>query len=189
MRRDAKALTWFWFVLLTVVVGACKKKQAAGGAADAAADGDQPTGARRAPPEPPRAGDRAGARAADAGRGHDRLEVARRSEPRLAARAAVLRARQLRCQRRRPAGAAGQRGGAEEIPDVADHDRGPLRRARHRRIQPRAWRAARAGGEELPGLARHSGRQGARPSATARSSRSMPGTTTARGRRTAARIS
>ena len=87
------------------------------------------------------------------------------------------------------AGAQRQRRDPEEVPDLGDHDRRALRRARHGRIQPGARRAARAGGADLSGVARHLRPTGSGRSATARSSRSIRATTRPRGRRTAGRTS
>ena len=55
----------------------------------------------------------------------------------------------------RAADAAGERRRAEEVHVVADHDRRPLRRARHGGIQPGARRAPRRRGTHVPGVARH----------------------------------
>ena len=84
------------------------------------------------PPPPPSTTDDAAAGAAGAGARADaaraaaerfsRLAIARRSEPRFAAAAGILRLRQLRGERRRPrAVLQANAGGAEEISDVGDH--------------------------------------------------------------------
>ena len=74
----------------------------------------------------------------------------------------------------------------QEVPDLGDHDRRALRRARHRRVQPGARRAARRGGAR-PIWCRSAFRPtGCGRSATARNSRSIPATTKRPGRRTAA---
>ena len=79
----------------------------------------------------------------------------RRAEPRLAAQARVLPARQRRTRR----------GGAQVVAANADMLKqnphwvitieGPLRRARHGGVQPGARRTAGDGGQDLPDVARH----------------------------------
>ena len=81
---------------------------------------------------------------------------------------------------------AGERRAAEEVLRVGDHGRGTRRRARHRRIQPGARRAARGRGQDVPRVARASRPIACEPSATGRSSPSIPVTTKRRGRRTGA---
>ena len=118
-----------------------------------------PAGRRRSRPEHPAAaaatadGRSAGGDAA--GRPTRSARVARRHQPRLAAAAGLLRARQLRDQAGGPGDPAGLGGGAEAAADMADHRRGPLRRARHRRVQPVARRAALDCRQDLSGDARH----------------------------------
>ena len=77
----------------------------------------------------------------------------------------------------------------KKYPTLGGHDRGTLRRARHRGIQPGARRAARAGGAQLSRLARHS----RRPAAHGQLRQGVPvrarATTRGRGRRTGARTS
>ena len=94
-----------------------------------------------------------------------------------------------RGRRRRPAGAAGQRGGAEAVPDLADHaskdtatSAAPPSTTWRSASGARSRRAPTSSRSASPPIA--SGR-----SATARSSRSTRATTRRRGRRTAARTS
>ena len=147
MRRRAARREWFWSVLLTVAASARAARRRRRWRGRCRRRRRRPMPAPPPPPPTAAAGGRAGRRCrrCRSGRHH---RVASRSTISTATRrsAAVLRARQCGGRRRRPAGAAGQRRGAEEIPDVADHDRRPLRRARHGRVQPRARRAPRAGG-------------------------------------------
>ena len=176
MRRDANRADESLRSLLTVVVGACAKKTAAGGAADAAAVADDRRRRAACAARAAAAGQRAGAGAAepvaDDRSARKSLDDLNRDSP-LKPLFFELDSADVSAdgQQVLQANAAVH----EEIPDVADHDRGPLRRARHGRVQPRAGRAARAGGEELPGFARHSGRQGADRQLRQGVSRSMPG--------------
>ena len=172
--------------------GACAQEEAAGRAADAAAAARRPT---------PRAAAAAGA--ARAGRG-----AAGRRRPRRSPRTR-WRPRSLDDLNRdsplKPVffdydsaeldgrGAGGRSTPTptmlKKYPTWVDHDRGPLRRARHRRVQPGAGRAPRRRGADLPGVARHPGRPAAdrelRQGVPVRSRPQRGG----RGRRTGARTS
>ena len=92
-----------WRSSLTVAAACVRQEDAAGRAAAAAAAAGRRARRRAAAAGAARAGRRADDRAARAGaRRRDRVGVARRSEPQLAAQAGVLRARQQRA-RARPA--------------------------------------------------------------------------------------
>ena len=169
---------------------ACGKKKPPV-ARPAAAAADAPRRRRRraaaAPPEPVREPTDRAARAG--ARRRDRVGVARRSEPQLAAEAGVLRVDSSDVDRRGAAGARRERRAAEAICHLDRDDRRTLRRARDRRVQSGIGRAPRGRGARLPGVARHLRPIGCARSATARSSRSTRDTTKRRARRTAARIS
>ena len=188
MRREAKALLVL-VLLLTVVVARARARQSRRWRGRCRRRWSIRRDDPPPPPAPPQPVSEPVVGAADAGRGHDRIEVARRSESRLPAAPAVLRARQLRRQRRGTAGAAGQRRGAEEVPD---HGRSRSRdtatsAARPNTTWPSAsgarWRRRITWSRSAFPPTR------SRRSATARSSRSMRVTTMRRGRRTGARIS
>ena len=150
---------------------ACDARPDQRGGAGVRAGKQQPPVAQPAPPPPapPPVTTRDAARAAAAARrggaagaagaavAEDSIAqpLARRPESRLAAQAGVLRLDSAELDERARAIVHGQRRRAEEVPDVGDHRRRTLRRARHGRIQPRARRAPRGRGEDLPGVARH----------------------------------
>ena len=140
--------------------GGVRQEDAARGQAGASADHDGGQHGR-APARAARAGCRAGDRAARAGA--DRLHclgVARRSQSQLAAQAGVLRLAtatrsrppRRRCSTKTPAV-------LKRYPDLDGHDRGPLRRARHRRVQSGIGRTPGGGRARVSRLAGHSGRQ------------------------------
>ena len=190
MRRAVQAsldLQWF----RCAVVAGVRRQEAARGAPDAAAAARRRRPTRAAPAGAARAGARADDRPAGAGaRRCDRVGVARRPEPELAAEAGVLRARQQRARARTRRQMLDENAGCPEALRHLDRDdRRTLRRTRHSRVQSGFGRTARASRRAPISCRSASPPIGCGRSATARNSRSIRATTRRRFRRTAARIS
>ena len=137
--------------------GACAKKPPAHRPADAAAAAT--AAADRTAARSADAGDRAPARAARAGRREDSIAARdiddiNKNSP---FQPVFFAFGQRGGRRDGAAGAERQRGDHEEVPDLGDHHRRALRRARHGRVQSGARRAAGRRRAHLSRLARHSG--------------------------------